>query len=117
MSKKQDFSAIGAFITPPTTQQEDRAPEVTISESKTKSKSSTKKATPAKRNNSLSDDELRKLLQERGYKLSSIEPKTKRLNLLIQPSLYEKAREKAQEEGISTNLLIENAIRKYIEEA
>lgn len=115
MSKKQDFSAIGAFITPPTTQQEDRAPEVTISE--TKSKSSTKKATPAKRNNSLSDDELRKLLQERGYKLSSIEPKTKRLNLLIQPSLYEKAREKAQEEGISTNLLIENAIRKYIEEA
>jgi predicted DNA binding CopG/RHH family protein len=44
----------------------------------------------------------------KGYKINPlyIETKSKRLQLLIQPSLHEKLKSKAQAEGISVNELI-----------
>ena len=48
-----------------------------------------------------------------GYKLNPlyIETKSKRLQLLIQPSLHEKLKSKAQAEGISVNELVNSILQ------
>lgn len=48
-----------------------------------------------------------------GFKLAP-ESKTKRLNLLIQPSLFESAQKQAAKEGVSVNELIHIALREYL---
>ena len=52
-----------------------------------------------------------------GYKPNPkyIETKSKRVQLLVQPSVYESVKAKAKAEGISTNEAINEAIRAYIE--
>lgn len=52
-----------------------------------------------------------------GYKLAPefIETKTKRVQLLVQPSLYEAVKAKASSLGISTNEAISEALRQYTE--
>lgn len=59
-------------------------------------------------------EEAKSLLEANGYK--TVEYKTKRLNLLIRPSIYEKLKRRASEEGISVNSLIDNIITKHLEE-
>lgn len=53
-----------------------------------------------------------------GYKPNPeyVETKSKRVQLLVQPSLYEAVKAKAKAEGISTNEAIGEALRKYTEE-
>ena len=53
-----------------------------------------------------------------GYKLDPqyVEVKSRRVQLLIQPSLYEAVKAKASSLGISTNEAISEALRAYIEE-
>ena len=53
-----------------------------------------------------------------GYKSNPeyVETKSKRVQLLVQPSLYEAVKAKAKAEGISTNEAIGEALRKYTEE-
>lgn len=53
-----------------------------------------------------------------GYKPNPeyVETKSKRVQLLVQPSLYEAIKAKAKAEGISTNEAIGEALRKYTEE-
>ena len=43
------------------------------------------------------------------------EPKSKRVQLLVQPSVYEAVRTKAEAQGISVNEAINEALRKYTE--
>lgn len=52
-----------------------------------------------------------------GYRLSPeyIESKTRRVQLLVQPSLYEAVKAKASSLGISTNEAISEALRQYTE--
>jgi predicted DNA binding CopG/RHH family protein len=52
-----------------------------------------------------------------GYKLAPqyIEKKTRRVQLLIQPSLYEDVKKKASSLGISTNEAISEALKAYTE--
>ena len=52
-----------------------------------------------------------------GYKVNPlyIETKSKRLNLLIQPSLYAQIKEAAARAGLSVNETITEAIRDYLE--
>ena len=52
-----------------------------------------------------------------GYKLAPqyVELKTKRVQLLVQPSLYEAVKAKASSLGISTNEAINEALREYTE--
>lgn len=52
-----------------------------------------------------------------GYKVNPefIELKSRRVQALVQPSVYEAVKAKAQAEGISTNEAINNALREYIE--
>ena len=52
-----------------------------------------------------------------GYKPNPeyIETKSKRVQILIQPSLHEAIKAKAKEEGISTNEAINQAIKEYVE--
>lgn len=52
-----------------------------------------------------------------GYKLSPqyIEKKSRRVQLLIQPSLYEDVKKKASSLGISTNEAISKALKAYTE--
>ena len=52
-----------------------------------------------------------------GYKPNPeyIETKSKRVQILIQPSVHEAVKAKAKAEGISTNEAINEAIRKYVE--
>ena len=52
-----------------------------------------------------------------GYKANPeyIETKSKRVQLLVQPSIYEAVKRKAQDEGISTNEAINEALREYVE--
>jgi len=52
-----------------------------------------------------------------GYKLAPqyIETKTKRVQLLIQPSLYDAVKAKATSLGISTNEAISEALKAYTE--
>jgi len=51
-----------------------------------------------------------------GYKVDPryIETKSKRFQMLIQPSLLEAAKAKAAEEGTSTNEIISEALRQYL---
>ena len=49
-----------------------------------------------------------------GYELKP-ESKSKRLNLLIRPTVYEAIKDKAKAEGVSTNEYINNLILKSIE--
>lgn len=49
----------------------------------------------------------------KGYVLKP-EAKSKRINLLIQPSLYEEAKQMALKEKISFNELVSRAVREYI---
>ena len=53
-----------------------------------------------------------------GYKLNPlyIETKSKRLQLLIQPSLHEKLKTKARAEGISVNELVNNILQDALAE-
>lgn len=50
-----------------------------------------------------------------GYKINPayIETKSKRVQILIQPSVYDSLKAKAKDEGISTNEAINEAIRRY----
>lgn len=52
-----------------------------------------------------------------GYKLNPeyIETKSKRVQILIQPSIHEAVKAKAKAEGISTNEAINIALREYTE--
>lgn len=52
-----------------------------------------------------------------GYKANPeyIETKSKRVQILIQPSLHEAIKARAEEEGISTNEAINQAIKEYVE--
>lgn len=52
-----------------------------------------------------------------GYKPNPeyIETKSKRVQILIQPSVHEAVKAKAKAEGISTNEAINEALRKYVE--
>ena len=52
-----------------------------------------------------------------GYKLAPqyVELKTKRVQLLVQPSVYEAVKAKASSLGISTNEAINEALRQYTE--
>lgn len=52
-----------------------------------------------------------------GYKINPeyIETKSRRVQVLVQPSVYEEVKARAKAEGISTNEAINNALRKYIE--
>ena len=53
-----------------------------------------------------------------GYKLAPqyIETKSKRVQLLIQPSLYEEIRDRAEAEGLSVNEEIHNLLRQALGE-
>lgn len=53
-----------------------------------------------------------------GYKLNPlyIETKSKRLQLLIQPSLHEKLKSKAKAEGISVNELVNSILQDALAE-
>lgn len=53
-----------------------------------------------------------------GYKLNPlyIETKSRRLQLLVQPSLYEKLKKKAQEEETSVNELVNIILHDALEE-
>lgn len=53
-----------------------------------------------------------------GYKLNHlyIETKSKRLQLLIQPTLYTKLKSKAQAESISVNALINRILQEALKE-
>ena len=53
-----------------------------------------------------------------GYKLNPmyVETRSRRLQLVLQPSLYEKVREKASEEGISVNEYIHRVLADAVEE-
>ena len=52
-----------------------------------------------------------------GYKINPlyIETKSKRVNLLIQPSLYERVKEHSKKTGISANETIIEAVRQYLD--
>lgn len=54
-----------------------------------------------------------------GYKVNPmyIETKSKRVQSLVQPSVYEKIKSIAINKGISVNEAVNEALRKYIEEA
>ena len=49
-----------------------------------------------------------------GYKLVPVEKKTQRVQLVLRPSLLEKAKERAKAEGISFNELCHIAIEDYL---
>ncbi len=53
-----------------------------------------------------------------GYKLNPmyVETRSRRLQLVLQPSLYDKVREKAAEEGISVNEYIHRVLAAAVEE-
>lgn len=52
-----------------------------------------------------------------GYKVNPeyIEKKSRRVQILMQPSIYEAVKEKALDLGISTNEAINEALRQYVE--
>lgn len=52
-----------------------------------------------------------------GYKANPeyIETKSKRVQILVQPSIHEAIKAKAKAEGISTNEAINKALREYVE--
>lgn len=72
---------------------------------KTEAKPETIRATPAQ--------------APEGYKLNPlyVETKSRRVQALVQPSIYEAVKAKAQALGISTNEAINEALRAYTEEA
>lgn len=53
----------------------------------------------------------------KGYKLNPlyVETKSKRLQLLVQPSIFKKLKDKAKEEGRSVNDLIHSILEKTLE--
>lgn len=55
----------------------------------------------------------------KGYKVNPeyIETKSRRVQLLIQPSVYEAIKEKAQAQGQSVNNLINDILSDYVKEA
>lgn len=58
-----------------------------------------------------------KKMAPEGYKPNPeyIETKSKRVQLLVQPSVYEAVKAKAKANGISTNEAINEALREYTE--
>jgi len=46
-----------------------------------------------------------------------VETKSRRLQLLLQPSLYEKIKAKADEESVSVNALVHSLLKEALEEA
>lgn len=54
-----------------------------------------------------------------GYKINPdlyVEKKTKRVNLLMQPSLVERSKRAAEVEGVSMNEITARALKAYLEE-
>ena len=83
---------------------------------KSTSNPATKKATAPKSPKAKPTTKDRKTAPE-GYKIAPqyVELKTKRVQLLVQPSLYEAVKAKASSLGISTNEAISEALRQYTE--
>lgn len=56
-------------------------------------------------------------LKKEGYKVSPkyIELKSKRYNALLQPSVFEAVKRKANKEGISVNEAVNRALKEYAE--
>lgn len=83
---------------------------------KSTSKPATKKATAPKSPKAKPTTKDREGAPE-GYKLAPqyIETKSKRVQLLIQPSLYDAVKAKASSLGISTNEAISEALKAYTE--
>ena len=94
MAKKKDFTANPAmsFISPESIEAVD---------GKKKQKKPAKKKSKA----------------PEGYKPNPeyIETKSKRVQILVQPSVHEAVKAKAKAEGISTNEAINEALREYVE--
>ena len=55
----------------------------------------------------------------KGYKVNPLylETKSQRVQVVLQPSLYRKAKEKSQQEKISFNELVHKALRAYLNES
>lgn len=53
-----------------------------------------------------------------GYKINPlyIETKTKRVNLVLQPSLAERMKRSAQKQGVSVNEMVSEVMRNYLDE-
>ena len=83
---------------------------------KATSKPATKKATAPKSPKAKPTTKDRERAPE-GYKIAPqyVELKTKRVQLLVQPSLYEAVKAKASSLGISTNEAISEALKAYTE--
>jgi len=83
---------------------------------KATSKPATKKATAPKSPKAKPTTKDRETAPE-GYKIAPqyVELKTKRVQLLVQPSLYEAVKAKASSLGISTNEAISEALKAYTE--
>lgn len=100
MAKKKSFTASPAmnFISPESIEKVD-------------GKQTAKKKTPSKATTPKSNK------APEGYKVNPeyIETKSKRVQLLVQPSVYEEVKAKAKAEGISTNEAINEALREYTE--
>ena len=83
----------------------------TLMESEKAAEQATRKAaaktkSPAKKNDTQPDTDNTPI----GYRLVA-EPKSKRLNLLIRPSIYAALQDKAAEQGTSVNDLINNILQ------
>ena len=63
------------------------------------------------------DGKPKQKAQPKGYKPNPdfIETKSKRVQVLVQPSVYDKVKAKAEAKGISTNEAINEALKKYTE--
>ena len=65
----------------------------------------------------ISDTSAVSKVPPKGYKLNPlyVETKSKRLQLLVQPSIFKKLKDKAKEEGRSVNDLIHSILEKTLE--
>ena len=65
----------------------------------------------------ISDTSTVSKVPPKGYKLNPlyVETKSKRLQLLVQPSIFKKLKDKAKEEGRSVNDLIHSILEKTLE--
>ena len=102
---KRDFSAINQFVTPVTREEENNTP---VGDMAPVNKGEIAPPT---------DENIKAFLEANGYKLTPLENKTKRINVLLQPSVHDKVKAIAKKKKTSVNAIIEEAIKKYIEEA
>lgn len=103
MSKKREFSAIESNFF--SNMREDNTPGGTVSSVKAPGE-----VAPT-------DESIKEFLRSNGYKLEPTEYKSKRINVLLQPSVHDKVKAIAKKRKTSVNAIIEEAIKKYIEEA